>query len=202
MQAVPVAAGCQRPGEQARPAAGAGAQACLGVIQPEQVGQEPGQRRAVRFSPAGVQDGPVHALLNPEHQPGDVADGAEPRCRVPPVAQPGQYGVQRPQVTSRFRRRARHDLEHADRVGPVGSQNVLFDSPPCAGVSATRSRPACSRKTRRSSSGEHSFISSATFTVSAHQLPARVIPGSGTRTLLPQAGASAIAWSHTLTMRT
>ena len=74
----------------------------------------------------GIQDGAGHALLNPEHQPGDVADGAEPRCRIPPVTQPGQYAVQRPQVTSGFRGRARHDLEHADRAGPVGSPERAF----------------------------------------------------------------------------
>jgi hypothetical protein len=38
VQAVSVAAGCQRPGEQVRPSAGAGAKARLGVVQPEQVG--------------------------------------------------------------------------------------------------------------------------------------------------------------------
>ena len=87
--------------------------------EPQQFGQQPGQRRVVRFRPAAVQGGAGQPGLDPEHQPGYLANDAEPGGRVPAVAQPGQHGIQRAQVAGRLWRRARHDLEHADRAGAV-----------------------------------------------------------------------------------
>ncbi len=65
----------------------------------------------------------------------------------------------------RFRRRIRHDLEHAYRSLRSVTQNALRDSPVLAALSATTSRPACSRRTRRSAPAGQPLLPPITFPV-------------------------------------
>jgi hypothetical protein len=55
----------------------------LGVVEPEQGGQQPRQRRAVGFGLAAVQHSAGQAGLDPEHQPGQLADDVEPGVGYP-----------------------------------------------------------------------------------------------------------------------
>ena len=145
VQAVAVAAGGQRPGDQAGPSVRAGAQA------------RPGRRSAgaARAAAGPPPHGPARRCRGPGHGRADAPGSRTParaanrwrecRGRVPTVPQPGQHDVQRPQPPSSFRPAPGMIFSRLTRPARSVTQKAQRDSPPLADASWIKSSPACSR---------------------------------------------------------
>ena len=145
MQAIAVAAGQKGGGDQIPPVRPAVAQARLGVVEPEQRGQQPGQRRVVGVPARQAEITTGQPLLDPERPGGaaQLAGGPQAGRRVAASAEPPVM------APSACRPLTGSGVIFSSQAAPPRSrnQNAAPDSPP-AGTSDTTSRPACARTAR------------------------------------------------------